>query len=107
MNDAKWVVISKSGCDFCNKAKLLLEKNNIMYDEVRVSSPEMKADVVKEIGEFATYPQVIKYEDGFPTLIGGYTELEESFSLYNNHNMMYSEETIEVKDIDDLSVLEG
>ena len=67
-------VYSTAHCTFCTRAKMMLEKWNIDYDEVRIDgdSAAMKQFVEATNGA-RTVPQIVI--DGRP--IGGFTELTE------------------------------
>ncbi len=67
-------VYSAANCAFCSRAKTMLEKWDIDYDEVRIDddSAAMKQFVEATNGA-GTVPQIII--DGKP--IGGFTELTE------------------------------
>ena len=67
-------VYSSAHCAFCTRAKIMLEKWNIDYDEVRIDGD---SDAMKQFVEVTngahTVPQIMI--DGKP--IGGFTELTE------------------------------
>jgi glutaredoxin len=66
-----FMVITKPGCGFCDKAKAVLEEHGIAYEVDNRDTPEAQ-QAFRDAGH-KTYPRV--YEDG--VLIGGYTELAE------------------------------
>lgn len=61
-------VYSKDNCPFCERAKALLIKLEIPFDEIKVTEPSQLPKP-----QFRTVPQVV-HRDG--TFIGGFTELE-------------------------------
>lgn len=73
-----WIIKSKPGCPYCDRAKALLEENGIVYQEQK---HETLLEIVafKEAG-FKTFPQI--FCDG--SLIGGYTELVEHFAAHED-----------------------
>jgi glutaredoxin 3 len=67
-------VYSTAHCSFCTRAKIMLEKWNIDYDEVRIDGDSAAMQQFIEITNGArTVPQIVI--DGKP--IGGFTELTE------------------------------
>ena len=70
-------VYSKSNCQYCDKAKNLLSKLGLSYDEKKLeeftSTEEMLKDIVKNV---KTMPQI--KIDG--QLIGSYNQLIEHFA---------------------------
>lgn len=69
------VLYGKSGCPFCDKAKMLLESKELKYKYVDVTENEQSLNYVKEYwtkqGKRPTVPLIVI--DGIE--IGGYTEL--------------------------------
>ena len=67
-------VYSTAHCSFCSRAKMMLEKWKIDYDEVRIDGDNTAMKQFIEATKGArTVPQIII--DGQP--IGGFTELTE------------------------------
>lgn len=70
-----FVIYTKDGCSYCDKAFKLLEKYGESYTEVNVSKQDTALDLLKEAG-FKTVPQVFSILDGNVEHIGGFDELE-------------------------------
>lgn len=71
---ARVKVFSTASCPFCSKAKQLLDKWNIPYDEGMIDSDQAERREFAEVTKGArTVPQIII--DG--ECIGGFTELTE------------------------------
>jgi len=67
-------VYSTANCSFCTRAKIMLEKWDIDYDEVRIDGDNAAMNQFIEATNGArTVPQILI--DGRP--IGGFTELTE------------------------------
>lgn len=67
-------VYSTAHCSFCMRAKTMLEKWDIDYDEVRIDGDDAAMKQFVEVTNGArTVPQIVI--DGQP--IGGFTELTE------------------------------
>jgi len=67
-------VYSAANCSFCSRAKMMLEKWDIDFDEVRIDSDSAAMREFAEVTNGArTVPQIVI--DGKP--IGGFTELTE------------------------------
>jgi len=69
-----YTIITRNDCNYCDKAKAMLELDNIPYSSYNLEEPSSKwvLSLMKEAG-IKTVPQVFS-SDG--TLIGGYRELE-------------------------------
>jgi len=71
------VVYSKNNCVFCNKAKHLLTKLGLDYEEKKLEEFESTQAMLEDIGKpVRTMPQ-IKIDD---VLIGGYNQLIEYYA---------------------------
>ena len=71
---ARVTVYSTGSCPYCTKAKQLLQKWNIPFDEVRVDIDKSKLrEFAQATNGARTVPQIVI--DG--KCIGGYTELTE------------------------------
>jgi glutaredoxin 3 len=70
-----FMVITKPGCPFCDKAKAVLEEHGHAYEVDSRDTPESQA-AFKAAGH-KTYPRV--FEDG--VLIGGYDDLTDYLSF--------------------------
>ena len=88
-------VFSKPNCVFCDKAKAMLKKLDIPYEEYKLSTNMSGGDSEYEITieqmfemigkQVRSMPQIMKDD----TLIGGYTDLREHF--INEGKMTFSE----------------
>ena len=73
-NMARVTVYSTGACPYCTKAKQLLQKWNVPFDEVRVDVDKSKLREFAQVTNGArTVPQIVI--DG--KCIGGFTELTE------------------------------
>jgi len=71
---ARVKIYSTGSCPFCDKAKQLLNKWNISYEELRIDADPAARNEFSEVTNGArTVPQIII--DG--VCIGGFTELTE------------------------------
>jgi glutaredoxin 3 len=71
---ARVKIYSTGTCPFCDKAKALLKKWNIPYDEVRVDgNPSGLKEMLEATNHARTVPQIVI--DG--RCIGGFAELTE------------------------------
>ncbi|MGD2138064.1 MAG: glutaredoxin domain-containing protein [Gammaproteobacteria bacterium] len=71
---ARVKVFSTASCPFCVKAKQLLEKWNIPYDEARIDTDQAaRREFAESTNGARTVPQILV--DG--KCIGGFTELTE------------------------------
>ena len=64
------VVYSKNFCPYCDKAKALLEANNLAFDEVNVQAPG-ETRTIPASSPMKTFPQIY-VED---VLVGGFDQL--------------------------------
>ena len=88
-------VFSKPNCVFCDKAKAMLKKLDIPYEEYKLSTNMSGGDSEYEITidqmfemigkQVRSMPQIMKGD----TLIGGYTDLREHF--INEGKMTFSD----------------
>ena len=61
-------------CNFCEAAKRLLDRNNLKYEVIDISSgDEIRDEMIKKSNGKRTIPQIFFDEDH----IGGYQELRE------------------------------
>ena len=67
INFEELIIYTKNDCNWCKLAKLLLERNNILYCEIKVDSVEKK----KELG-IISFPHIISSG----VAIGGYKDLK-------------------------------
>jgi glutaredoxin 3 len=64
-------VYTTDACPFCTRAKTLLSKRGIEYEEINLArDPDGRAELVARTGMF-TFPQILIGDDA----IGGFTEL--------------------------------
>ena len=67
-------IYSADPCARCGKAKALLERNGIAFDEVNLSKdPDGRAELAKRTG-LMTFPQIVIGED----TLGGLDDLERA-----------------------------
>ena len=61
-------------CNFCEAAKRLLDRNNLEYEVIDISSgDDIREEMIKKSNGKRTIPQIFFNEDH----IGGYIELRE------------------------------
>lgn len=65
-------ILTKTGCPFCAKAKVLLEASGIGYEEITVENTGITSRTLRAVAGASTVPQV--FIDG--TLIGGSENLQ-------------------------------
>ena len=66
--------IRDSLCAFCDAAKRLLDRNNLGFKEIDISTnPNLMDEMIKKAGGKRTIPQIF-FEDHH---VGGYQELRE------------------------------
>jgi glutaredoxin 3 len=71
---AKITVYSTEPCSFCNRAKDLLTRRQLAFDEINLAKdPVGRAQLVEETG-MISFPQIIVGE----VLVGGFQELVEA-----------------------------
>ena len=75
----KYCVYSLANCSYCADAKILLKKNNLLYNDIKVDREEAK-DVLKMLeaytNNYAYFP-IIFYKKKF---LGGFQELQKQLS---------------------------
>jgi len=70
---AKVEIYTTSYCPFCDRAKALLRRRKVKFEEIDVTDePELRADMVARTGGRRTVPEV--FING--KFIGGYQELK-------------------------------
>ena len=67
------IIWSKDTCTYCDMAKRLLNKKEIVFEEKKIGHGYEKEDLLKEVPTARTVPQIII--DG--KVIGGYNELNK------------------------------
>lgn len=71
-----YTIYGAEWCDFCIKAKELLDEKKIPYTFKNVDDSQVAEDFKKMIGkEHSSIPQIFASNGGFHELIGGYQEL--------------------------------
>lgn len=73
-----WFIITKKVCDYCKKAKMLLNKQNQDYNVFEITEKNKQniySVIDKKTNEYRYFPIVFKNGK----FIGGYTELEKMF----------------------------
>lgn len=66
-------VITRKGCGFCDKAKNLLDIQNIEYNEIKSEQNRELTDEVKEFYQYKTYPMLFLNK----SFIGGHDNLKK------------------------------
>lgn len=54
----KVVIYSKTVCPYCVKAKFLLKKYGVDFEEILVTSDEIMQDMIEKSGGMRTVPQI-------------------------------------------------
>ena len=67
----KALVYSKDNCPYCVRAKALLTRNNIAYEEVVIGKDILREDFISEFPEQKTVPLI--FVEG--ERVGGYEQL--------------------------------
>ncbi len=70
---AKITVYTKDYCPYCNRAKDLLKRKNLPYEEINLETNPEEMLALKNRTGWRTMPQIF-IDD---TLVGGYQELAE------------------------------
>lgn len=65
------IIWTKDTCSFCVKAKELLEKHNISYEERNIEKNWTKQDLLNIVPNARTVPQIFIDKN----YVGGYTDL--------------------------------
>lgn len=71
----KAVIWSKDNCQYCIKAKTLLDLKGVQYEERKIGAGWTKEQLLEAVPTARTVPQI--FLDG--TYVGGFTELEKKF----------------------------
>ena len=75
-----WLIVTKSGCGYCKKAKELLDSKNMVYKTQELTSVN-RDDIYNKVdsltGKYRYFPMI--FNKG--KFIGGYTELEKKFHI--------------------------
>jgi glutaredoxin len=54
-----FTIYSKSGCPYCTKIKLVMEKSNLNHVIYNLDEHFTREEFYKEFGEGSTFPQVV------------------------------------------------
>lgn len=68
---AEVLIYTKAVCPYCDRAKMLLNRKNVVYQEIRVDLDDAKRDEMMEKSKRRTVPQI--FINGVS--IGGYDDL--------------------------------
>ena len=68
-----YLVITKPNCDYCNKAKALLDKHGVTYTTHNLKNSDWLKTLV-DLADLKTVPQVFGYNGEY---IGGYEGLKK------------------------------
>ena len=71
----KAVIWSKDNCQYCIKAKTLLDLKGVQYEERKIGAGWTREQLLEAVPTARTVPQI--FLDG--TYVGGFTELEKKF----------------------------
>lgn len=72
----KAIIWTKDNCPYCVQAKELLIKHNIQYEERKIGVDYTKEQLLEEVPNARTVPQIFIND----VLVGGYTQLKEELS---------------------------
>lgn len=65
-------IYTRDGCSFCEKAKNLLNQNNLQYNEYSIGKNVLREEVIEKFPGIKMLPIIVDV-DG--TLLGGYEDL--------------------------------
>ncbi|NBX52936.1 MAG: glutaredoxin 3 [Proteobacteria bacterium] len=54
----KILIYSKEICPYCTKAKNLLQRKNLQFQEIKITSDELKQEMIKKSNGRMTVPQI-------------------------------------------------
>ncbi|MBM3590030.1 MAG: glutaredoxin 3 [Alphaproteobacteria bacterium] len=54
----KILIYSKEACPYCTKAKNLLQRKNLQFQEIKITSDELKQEMIKKSNGRMTVPQI-------------------------------------------------
>jgi len=54
----KILIYSKEVCPYCTKAKNLLQRKNLQFQEIKITSDELKQEMIKKSNGRMTVPQI-------------------------------------------------
>jgi len=77
------IVWSKDNCNYCVKAKNILNSKNISFEERNISNEWTKEQLLEAVPNAKTVPQIFlwgKYIGGYDSLM----EYLENHNMYNN-----------------------
>lgn len=55
---SKIIIYTKDICPYCNKAKALLQRKNVQYQEIKIINDEIKEEMIKKSNGRMTVPQI-------------------------------------------------
>ena len=64
-------IYTTNWCPYCSAAKALLEQKGVTYDEIDVTDPQLRADMMQRAHGRRTVPQIFVGD----THVGGYDDL--------------------------------
>lgn len=65
-------IYTRDGCSFCDKAKQIMNENNMKYAEMIIGENIQREDVIQKFPNIKLLPIIVNV-DG--TLLGGYDDL--------------------------------
>ncbi len=54
----KVIIYTTDYCPYCVKAKMLLQKKQVQFDEIKISNDEMREEMITKSGGKRTVPQI-------------------------------------------------
>lgn len=77
MEDKRYLLLVRTGCEFCSMAVDLLEEKKIAYDLAVSTRKNPILKMFQEVFEWKTVPMIMEKEENNLFFIGGYTDLVE------------------------------
>lgn len=78
---AEFVVYSKDGCAYCERAKMLLNVNSMAFQELKMGKDITREELLEAVQYFGhgnTLPMIIREDEhGNKERIGGFEELSQ------------------------------
>ena len=68
---SKVQIYTTNWCPYCNAAKALLDDKGVVYDEIDVTDPQLRMDMIQRAHGRRTVPQIFIGEQH----VGGYDDL--------------------------------
>ena len=69
----KVIIYTSNNCPYCVKAKILLDKKHILFEEINIANDEMREKMIIQSGGKKTVPQIFINDQH----IGGCNDLYE------------------------------